>query len=75
MAVSGGATSAYTFTPLDSGIVSIAPTTRLRSECASPHAAAVAVMRGQAATVAGDDAYALRVMLASVGREVRAVTP
>ena len=67
--------NAYTYTPLTGGIVGIAPTTRPHSECADPHDAARAVLRGQPATVAGDDAYTLRVLLASVGREVRVVTP
>ena len=75
MAVSSGACSAYTYTPLDGGIVSIKSTTRLRSECDGPHDAAQKVLRGEAATVMGSDAVALRTLLMSVGREVRAVTP
>ena len=67
--------NAYTYTPLDSGIVSITPTTRPRSECADPHDAARAVLHGEPATVTGSDASTLRTLLMSVGREVRAVTP
>ena len=75
MAISGGACSAYTYTPLDGGVVGIKPTTRLRSECDDPHDAVQKVLRGEVATVMGSDAVALRTLLTSVGREVRAVTP
>ena len=70
MAISGGATTAYTYTPYGS-IVTITPTTRQRGLCLSPADAVAAVLAGDAATVAGSDAPKVRELLAQAGREVQ----
>ena len=71
MAVSGGATVAYTYTPRGD-TVRITRTTRLRSECATVADALRAVLAGNPATVAGDDAWDMRDALTKAGKAVTA---
>lgn len=71
MAIAGGATVAYTYTPRGN-TVRITRTTRLRSECATVADAVTAVLAGDPATVAGDDAWAMRAALIKAGRAVTA---
>jgi len=67
MAIAGGATVAYTYTPTSPHIVRVERTTRLRSECDSLRDAFAAVRAGKPATVAGDDAWGMREALTSSG--------
>lgn len=70
MAVSGSAISAYTYIPRGD-VVSIKPTTILRSLCDSPAMAVLKIMGGESATVAGNDAPEVRRLLAEKGKAVR----
>lgn len=70
MAVSGGATVAYCYRPVNDTIVQVSRTTRLRSECAAVADALRAVLAGNPATVAGDDAWDMRDALTKAGKAV-----
>ena len=59
MAVSGGATSAYTM-QIKNGVLMITPTTCLSRLCDKPAAAIAIIRAGDAATVAGSDAVTVR---------------
>lgn len=71
MAISGGATSAYTY-KLNDGVVRITPTSRLRSLCDKPAVALGKILTGDTATVASGEAAEMRRLLAENGQEVRA---
>ena len=60
MAISGGATTAYKMT-IAGDTLRITPTTCLSSLCDRPAEAIAKIRRGETATVAGGDAYTVRV--------------
>ena len=69
MAVSGGATTAYVC-QVSGYELTVAPTTRLRTNCATVDHALEVLARGESVVVAGSDMAALRTRLQGAGVEV-----
>ena len=75
MAVSGGCTSSYTYILRDGVLDIVGSGARLRSECLTVDAAVAKLLVGERATVAGVDAFALRLAITGKDEHGAAVQP